>query len=771
MTEGVTVEVVAVSSVPTGPTTWWRPDGTPLEHAPADSLADHNRNPSAESLRVVLVQIEHLPRDANLRWLPTFDGGYSGHSPNKNGRKVPGLDAYIVSVRPGRATTEVKVRLAAGSWKTEVSDNGRGGRGCFVNGHKFAFGKARLSEVRGQPMTVYAVAHNYFDQDRRLLAIDRDGKSHPAVSYSGGSDGDPKWVIDLIDGEFDVPPDRIKEFQVQFRPFEIAEIKDIALNPRVVVTNVATTAEYAAAKVQASDGSSAVDSIVDTDGDGLSDYQEIHKYRTDPTKASTAGDGVSDGDPRRRREFTYSIRSVVKVMPPVNVECLNDDYQDARVLARGDNFVGLEVIHYPTNSNAEAIRGDSAWRRQSVSKDEFLRPGITTNWDDAMRRNLIAALKSDGIDPGQLDDKQLVEQTTTWLMANTKYLDNTFCTHYMHYPEGRAAIYPGLETRFDSSKANPAWTVQEQLDHELFGRAMFASRTRGSCTSTAVLITTVFRALGVPTRMVLGIPMVDGNDPAQLAMVRDGIHHHRIRQTLLQGLSAARGYANHTFNEVFVGGHWVRLNYKTLGQNSLDARYMGLLTHVNTFNDLADVPLAATWGKRYARGEHDSVFRFGNPYRCEEVSDHFGAFARVENPEVPELRTVTISRAYWADDPDAHAMIKDAKWLKHTNGSRSLLVHGEEWLEEDSDFRYRPFLEAAGKDFVFKADGRPDVHGRTTTSSITWHSRGLHEIELMIPKDEYARMEPGIEYALVPPGEIGGYEWKTKGRVTITRKP
>ncbi len=154
-----------------------------------------------------------------------------------------------------------------------------------------------------------------------------------------------------------------------------------------------------------------------------------------------------------------------------------------------------------------------------------------------MRRDLVAALKADGIDPDRLDDRQLVTRASAWLMAHSKYV-NMFCTHYMQYPEGRAAIYPGLEQRFEREKGDPAWTVQEQLDHELLGRSMFANRTHGSCTSTAVYLTTAMRALGIPTRMVLGIPMVDGNDPAQLEMVRDGIHHHRVRRELLQGLSA-----------------------------------------------------------------------------------------------------------------------------------------------------------------------------------------------------------------------------------------
>jgi hypothetical protein len=768
MAGGATLEVIAVSSFPAGPTKWWRPDGTPLAEPPADPLTYPYQH-TDEELRTVLVQISGLPKDANLRWLPTFDSGYSGHSPTRAGQKVPGLEAYIVSLRRDRTTCDVKIRLASGPWKTEASHDGSGGTGMFVNGHKFTFGKARSYTAHGRQMTVFAVAHNFFGQDRRLVAIDRGGKAHAAVSYSSGSDGDMKWVIDLIDAEFLLAPDQIKEYQVQFRPFELAEIKDIALNPNS--TGKATTkTDGLRPETRSTTVSFAVDPNVDTDGDGLSDFQELHKYRTDTKKMSTAGDGVSDGDRQRRREFTYTIRSIVKVMPPVNLECLDDDYQDARVVARGENFVELEVIHYPLNTNAAAIRGNPEWRRDAESKQDYLCPGITTNWNDAMRRDLIAALKADGIDPGRLDDKELVSRASSWLMANTKYV-NMFCTHYIYYPAGRPAIYPGLKARFESEKGDRAWTVQEQLDHELLGRSMFANRTHGSCTSSAVFVTTALRALGIPSRMVLGIPLVDGNDRDQLAMVAKGIHHHRVRSTLLQGLSGAKGYANHTFNEVFVGGRWVRLNYNRLGQNTLDGSLMGLLTHVNTFNDLSEVPLAATWGKRYALGERDSVFRYGNPYRCEDVSDHFGKFAKVENPETREHRSLTISRAYWADDPDAHELIKGTKWLFRTDGSRSILIHADEWFDDGPGPQYRPFLEAAGKDFLLKADGRPDVRARTTTSSITWHSRNLHEIEVLIPPEEYAKMALGVEYTLAPPRDVAGYQWKLKGQVTLPKKP
>lgn len=37
-----------------------------------------------------------------------------------------------------------------------------------------------------------------------------------------------------------------------------------------------------------------------------------------------------------------------------------------------------------------------------------------------------------------------------------------------------------------------------------------------------------------------------------------------------------------------------------LGQNILDESYFGLLTHIYTVKDISELPLAETWGWRYA---------------------------------------------------------------------------------------------------------------------------------------------------------------------------
>ncbi len=229
---GATIEVVGVSSVPTGPNTWWKPDGTRLTEPPVDAIKSNAKANEGEVARVILVRATGVNHDDLFRWHPTFSHYYWGGRPMKNGQNVEGLEYYEATYPRDRADCGVQAGVAAGMWKTETSNDGKGGVGEFVNGHKYAYGKARSSTVYGRPMTVFAVAHNFFGQDRRIVAVDRDGQPHVAVGYSAGSDGDKRWVIDLIDAEFTLPLEQIREFQVQFRPIEQVEIRGIALNPR-----------------------------------------------------------------------------------------------------------------------------------------------------------------------------------------------------------------------------------------------------------------------------------------------------------------------------------------------------------------------------------------------------------------------------------------------------------------------------------------------------------------------------------------------------------
>ena len=51
-------------------------------------------------------------------------------------------------------------------------------------------------------------------------------------------------------------------------------------------------------------GAARTDRDPDGDGDGLSDFQEIHKYRTDPRRKHTTEGEPADGDWEQRRQYT-----------------------------------------------------------------------------------------------------------------------------------------------------------------------------------------------------------------------------------------------------------------------------------------------------------------------------------------------------------------------------------------------------------------------------------------------------------------------------------
>ncbi|MHC4286025.1 MAG: transglutaminase-like domain-containing protein [Planctomycetota bacterium] len=359
---------------------------------------------------------------------------------------------------------------------------------------------------------------------------------------------------------------------------------------------------------------------IDTDGDGLCDFQEIHKYLTNPTKRDSDGDGISDGDWNERREYSYSVRTILQF-----------------ILEKRDNYIELEVIHYPLSTSGKSIEENANWQRDYAGMTEYLKPGVTTNWDAKMRQDLLAELKADGIVVDKLTDKEVVEQVPSWMMKKSRYLGKVFTTFYVYCPNGQLKIYPGLESAFEHEfnrdKDNYDWTIEEHFDYELLGKGMFYNKTHGSCTSFAVYLTTVLRAIGIPTRMIMVNPVVDASNREQLRLVKDRITHNRVRETMLAGLrKSSKGFTNHTFNEVYVGNRWCRLNYTKLGQHILDPDQFGLQTHLYTFGDLSEANLAPSWGRRYAKGERSAVFKHSNPYSAVTVSDFFGCHSAVPNP-------------------------------------------------------------------------------------------------------------------------------------------
>jgi hypothetical protein len=351
-----------------------------------------------------------------------------------------------------------------------------------------------------------------------------------------------------------------------------------------------------------------------------------------------------------------------------------------------------------------------------------------------------------------------------------------FGTYFVHFPGGRPAVYPGLEDAFEREKGDPNWSPAQQFEHELLGKEMFARKTYGTCTSAAVYQATVLRALGLPTRMILAIPVADASDDTQLALVEKGLTNHRVRSIAYRGLVAlGQSFSAHTFLEVYVGHRWRRLNYAALGQNVLERSNLGLMVKVHTFNDLSEANLAATWGYRYGKGQRDKDFPHGNPYRLLEISDLFGKHAKLDNPPAAaerEHKQLTVTKAYGLDADDVPQMVRP--WAAQTrqvqDGAGHFLLHGEEWFDGEDHIQYKVFMKLADRNFVLRAPGKPDVKAALSMNFFTAASQKVRELELVVPPDEYARMAAGVAYTLHPVNGRPGYVWKVGEGVTITKK-
>ncbi len=57
-------------------------------------------------------------------------------------------------------------------------------------------------------------------------------------------------------------------------------------------------------------------------------------------------------------------------------------------------------------------------------------------------------------------------------------------------------------------------------------------------------------------------------------------------------------------------------------------------------------------------------------------------------------------------------------------GGRCFWIHCREWLENAGDYRqYKRFMSRADKNFILRAEGRPDVPCHLSMSSVTWRSQ------------------------------------------------
>ena len=503
----------------------------------------------------------------------------------------------------------------------------------------------------------------------------------------------------------------------------------------------------------------------DTDKDGLSDFHEINKYLTNPAVADSDGDGIPDGDWKERREYQYTIRSVVQVMKPVTPEFLNDDYQDVRVLDETETYFELEVFHYPFNKVASTIKADENWRQTvggNVELQKWLQAGPTSNWTPKLQKQILTEMKKDGIDVEAMNDMTTVQTASKWLLKRAKYQDgfSTFITAFDK--DGKPYIPEELSNAADRKSQ---WTVEEQWEREILADGMFKHKLRGACSSSSIYLSGCLRALDIPTRTVLCIPLIDANDDSELKML-NRIQEPGVRYRLSSSLKKLKGsWASHSFNEVYVGERWRRLNYDNLGQGIYDRNLFGLITHVATFHDWANAKMPETIGKRQKSERSDDVFGGPNPYSTISLRDEKGVHCQVKLPEF-ETQKLIVKSIQWTD---AKELPEDIRNNCKAKGRFGLIAEVVGFKDRND---VPEFLEVADLRVHMKPkfeDDDPQRIRSTFDRGCYWLYEDNLKIYIPFGPSDKVHFKNNKPYEFVVENSVKCFQWKTDG-LTIVRK-
>ncbi len=230
---GGMIELFAVSEHPagampfTGPVTWRKPDGTPIDSLPwrggaiPEAIAR-----KGEQVRDFVVKVGNLPGpDRTYRWQITPSGFNTVPSILvKDGTQLTDLSIVSVAIVGDRKACTVRIGVASEAWKT-VAISKPGGTWTQDEGKvKVIFGKPR--EIDGK--SYVAMSQDELpDDDIRIVALDRNDREHKPATATGTLGKFRFWEV-----ECDLPLSEIKEFRLQTRPFEWAEFADVSLKPK-----------------------------------------------------------------------------------------------------------------------------------------------------------------------------------------------------------------------------------------------------------------------------------------------------------------------------------------------------------------------------------------------------------------------------------------------------------------------------------------------------------------------------------------------------------
>jgi hypothetical protein len=309
---------------------------------------------------------------------------------------------------------------------------------------------------------------------------------------------------------------------------------------------------------------------------------------------------------------------------------MNDDFQDAKFIKEENGHLYFELITYPdneVNKNFNDWKEDPNWLtndKKNLELQQYLKPGITSNWDNALKNKILSDFKAyGGYDIESVKSDKLVVKTIAYWLERTKtkgegMLPTEF---FLKVKDGKLFVPDDFINAFHNEKdvnlkklGYNSMNDDDYIKHTICGKEMYYQGVRQTCSSAATLINTVMRAIGIPSRIILTYTSYDFSNKQEVDLANN-LQNDTVKNKIFKSY-APGGIGDHFFNEVYIGGRWIRLNDDNFGDNDPNVGGMAGRVRVYTANDFTDFNMLNWFNND---GKPKEI-----PYHALEMSDMYG---------------------------------------------------------------------------------------------------------------------------------------------------
>jgi hypothetical protein len=227
---GGLLEFVALGEHPSQGRPWWGPDGG-LAEPPYQGFESEAHTDLGIAREFAVRWVKRPDEGVTAHWGVSGDttGCAGGLAYDADGKPIENVEASAVTFRGEPRTCSVAIAVAAGPWKSLAETNGRNVAAEKSARGAFAFSRA----IETKDGLVLTVSHSVLRDDVRLIAIDNQGKAIAVAVCEGGGCTNFAQTTGLFS---DLALADIASFEVQFRPYEQYEIRDLSLWPGETTT-------------------------------------------------------------------------------------------------------------------------------------------------------------------------------------------------------------------------------------------------------------------------------------------------------------------------------------------------------------------------------------------------------------------------------------------------------------------------------------------------------------------------------------------------------